>query len=60
MLTTQALTANLESQAFLQRMLAAQLRQEAAKLAHANMLMKESSAATRDLNKSVQQVLNKQ
>jgi hypothetical protein len=41
-------------------MLAAQLRQEAAKLAHANMLMKESSAATRDLNKSVQQVLSKQ
>lgn len=60
LLTAQALTANLESQAFLQRMLAAQLRQEAAKLAHANMLLKESSAATRDLNKSVQQVLSKQ
>ena len=59
-LTTQALAANLQSQAFLQRMLAAQLRQEAANLAHANMLIKESSAATKDLNKSVQQVLSKQ
>jgi hypothetical protein len=59
-LTTQALAANLQSQAFLQRMLAAQLRQEAAKLAHTNMLIKESSAATKDLNKSVQQILTKQ
>jgi hypothetical protein len=60
LLTTQALAANLQSQAFLQRMLAAQLRQEAAKLAHTNMLIKESSAATKDLNKSVQQILSKQ
>ena len=60
MLTAQALTANLQSQAFFQRMLAAQLRQEAAKLAHSNMLVKASSAATQDLNKSVQQVLTKQ
>ena len=59
-LTTQALAANLQSQALLQRMLAAQLRQEAAKLAHTNMLIKESSAATKDLNKSVQQILSKQ
>ena len=59
-LTTQALAADLQSQAFLQRMLAAQLRQEAAKLAHTNMLIKESSAATKDLNKSVQQILSKQ
>ena len=60
LLTAQALTANLQSQAFLQRMLAAELRQEAAKLAHSNMLIKESSAATQDLNKSIQQVLTKQ
>ncbi|HLJ25271.1 MAG TPA: hypothetical protein VKY85_01020 [Candidatus Angelobacter sp.] len=60
LLTTQALAANLQSQAFLQRMLAAQLRQEAAKLAHTNMLIKESSAATKDLNKSVQQILSQQ
>jgi hypothetical protein len=59
-LTTQALAANLQSQTFLQRMLAAQLRQEAAKLAHTNMLIKERSATTKDLNKSVQQVLTKQ
>jgi len=60
MLTTQALAANLQSQAFLQRMLAAQLRQEAAKLAHTNVLVKESSSATKNLNNSVQQVLTKQ
>lgn len=60
MLTTQALAANLQSQAFLQRMLAAQLRQEAAKLAHTNTLVKESSSATKDLNNSTQQVLTKQ
>lgn len=60
MLSAQALAANLQSQAFLQRMLAAELRQEAAKMAHANMLVKESSAATKDLNNSVQQVLTKQ
>ena len=48
-LTTQALAANLQSQAFLQRMLAAQLRQEAAKLAHTNMLIKESSAGCWDV-----------
>lgn len=60
MLTTQALAANLQSQAFLQHMLAAQLRQEAAKLAHTNMLVKESSSATKNLNNSVQQVLTKQ
>jgi len=59
-LTTQALAANLQSQAFLHRMLAAQLRQEATKLAHTNVLIKGSSAATKDLNKSVQQILNKQ
>lgn len=58
-LSAQALAANLQTQAFLQRMLAAELRQEGAKMAHANMLVKESSAATKDLNNSVRQVLTK-
>jgi hypothetical protein len=59
LLSAQGLAASLQSQAFLERLLAAELRQEAAKMAHANMLVKESSAATRELNKSVQQVLTK-
>ncbi len=60
MLSAQALATNLQSQAFLQRMLAAELREEAARLAHANMLVKESSADTNDLNNRMQQVLTKQ
>jgi hypothetical protein len=60
MIGAQALAANLQSQAFLQRMLAAELRQEAAKLAHQAMLVKEGSAAANDLNRSVRQVLTKQ
>jgi hypothetical protein len=59
MIAAQALAANLQSQAFLQRMLAAELRQEAAKLAHQAMLVKESSAAANDLSRSVRQVLTK-
>lgn len=60
MISAQALAANLQSQAFLQRMLAAELRQEAAKTAHQGMLVKEGSAAAKDLSRSVRQVLNKQ
>lgn len=60
MLSAQALATNLESQAFLQRMLAAELREEAARLAHANMLVKESSANNNDLTNGMQQVLTKQ
>jgi hypothetical protein len=57
MLTTQAQVANLETQAYLAKMLAAELRQEAAKLAHQNTLLKQSAAATRNLQNQVQQVL---
>lgn len=60
MLTGQAQAANLQSQALLQKILAAELRQEAARLAHSNMLIKESSAATKGLNNSMQQLLTKQ
>lgn len=57
MLTTQAQVANLETQAYLAKMLASELRQEAAKLAHQNTLLKQSAAATRNLQNQVQQVL---
>ena len=59
-LSGQALVANLQGQAFMQRMLAAELREEAARLAHANMVVKDSSAATKNLTNGMQQVLTKQ
>jgi hypothetical protein len=59
LLSAQALASSLEGQAFLQRMLAATLREEAAHLAHSNMLVKESGAATKDLTNGMQQVLTK-
>jgi hypothetical protein len=57
MLATQAQVASLESQAYLAKVLAAELRQEAAKLAHQNTLLKQSAAATRNLQNQIQQVL---
>lgn len=57
MLTAQAQVANLETQAYLAKMLASELRQEAAKLAHQNTLLKQSAASTRNLQNQVQQVL---
>jgi hypothetical protein len=57
MLVTQAQVASLESQAYLAKVLAAELRQEAAKLAHQNTLLKQSAAATRNLQNQIQQVL---
>jgi hypothetical protein len=59
LLTAQAQTANLESQALLQKMLAAELRQEAARLAHANALRKRSAQATQDLRDHLQQILSR-
>jgi hypothetical protein len=44
MLATQAQVASLESQAYLAKVLASELRQEAAKLAHQNTLLKQSAA----------------
>jgi len=41
--------ANLQCQAYLAKMLAAELRLEAAKLAHENTLLKQSAASTRSL-----------
>ncbi len=58
-LTAQAQTANLQNQAMLQRMLAAELRQEAARLAHANALRKQNAEATRELRNNMRQILSR-
>jgi hypothetical protein len=57
MITAQARIADLETQAQLAKMLAAQLRQEATKLAHQNALLKQRSVATQTLKNQIQQVL---
>jgi hypothetical protein len=57
MITAQARIADLETQAQLAKMLAAQLRQEATRLAHQNALLKQRSAATQNLQNQIQQVL---
>jgi uncharacterized phage infection (PIP) family protein YhgE len=57
MLAAEAQVASLESQAYLAKVLAAELRQEAAKLAHQNTLLKQSATATRNLQNQIQQVL---
>ena len=59
MLTAQAQVANLQNQAMLQRMLAAELRQEAARLAHSNVMRKQSVEATNQLRKRMQQILSR-
>ncbi len=60
MLSTQAQVANLETQAYLAKVLASELRQEAAKLAHQNTLLKQSATSTRNLQNQMQQVLSHQ
>ena len=57
MVTAQARVADLETQAQLAKMLAAQLRQEATKLAHQNAVLKQRSVATQNLQNQIQQVL---
>lgn len=57
-LSVQAKVANLETQAYLSKMLAAELRQEAGTLAHSNALLKQSAATTRNLQNQMQQVLS--
>lgn len=49
-LTAQAQVANLRCQAYMQKMLAAELRQEAARIAHDNVLVKRRTAATGGIN----------
>jgi hypothetical protein len=58
MLSAQAQVADLETQAYMAKMLAAELRQEAARLAHQNTLLKQSAASTRNLQNQIQQVLS--
>ena len=49
-LTAQAQVANLRCQAYIQRMLAAELRQEAGRIAHDNVLVKRRTAAAGGVN----------
>jgi hypothetical protein len=49
-LTAQAQVSNLRCQAFMQKMLAAELRQEAGRIAHDNVLVKRRTAATGNIN----------
>jgi hypothetical protein len=57
LLTAQAQVANLANQAYLAKMLAADLRLEATKLAHDNAIRKKSAASARGLGLQMQQVL---
>ena len=57
LLTAQAQVANLANQAYLAKMLAADLRLEATKLAHDNAIRKKSAASTGILRQQLQQVL---
>jgi hypothetical protein len=57
LLTAQAQVANLVNQAYLAKMLAADLRLEATKLAHDNAIRKKSAASTGILRQQLQQVL---
>jgi hypothetical protein len=59
MLTAQAQVANLQNQAMLQRMLAAELRQEATHLAHSNTLRKRSAEAAKQLRDHMQKILSR-
>jgi hypothetical protein len=49
-LTAQAQVANLRCQAYIQKMLAAELRQEAGRIAHDNVLLKRRTTATGGIN----------
>jgi hypothetical protein len=57
MLAAESQVATLESQAYLAKILGAELRQEAARLAHQNTLLKQSATATRNLQNQIQHVL---
>jgi len=57
LLAAQARVTDLLAQAQMAKMLAAELRQEAAKLAHQNALLKQSATATRNLQNQMQQIL---
>lgn len=52
-ITAQAQVANLRCQAYMQKMLAAELRQEAGRIAHDNVLVKRRASAAGDLNQLI-------
>jgi len=58
-LTATAVVASIQSQALTQKMLAAELRQEAARLAHENALRKRGSVMTGDVNTQILNLLNR-
>lgn len=58
-LTATAVVASIESQALTQKMLAAELRQEAARLAHENALRKRGATFTGDVNAQILNLLKR-
>jgi len=58
-LTASAVVASIQSQALTQKMLAAELRQEAARLAHDNALRKRGSSMTGDVSTQILNLLNR-
>jgi hypothetical protein len=58
-LTASAVVASIESQALTQKMLAAELRQEAARLAHENALQKRGATLTGDVNTQILNLLRR-
>ncbi len=58
-LTATAVVASIESQALTQKMLAAELRQEAARLAHENALRKRGATVTEDVNAQILNLLKR-
>jgi len=58
-LTAQAQVANLRSQAYMQKMLAAELRQEAGMIAHENTLMKRRAQDAGDIGNQIKTALSR-
>jgi hypothetical protein len=59
-LTAQAQVANLRCQAFMQKMLAAELRQEAGRIAHDNVLMKRRTQSVGSISNTIRTALTRQ
>jgi hypothetical protein len=59
-LTAQAQVANIRSQAFIQKMIAADLRQEAGRIAHDNVLVKRRTQNTGSITNTINTVLTNQ
>lgn len=58
-LTASAVTSSIVSQALTQKMLAAELREEAAHLAHENVLRKRGASMTGDINAQILKLLER-